>query len=301
MQFLNLTKEDLKNLALAGKIANLALTKIEQYIKPGVSIGDLYDSTVKLITKTPGVTLAFPPNISINECAAHDTAAPDETRVIPKRALVKIDIGANVNGMLSDKALTFSTDGKNLKLIKSATTALDNAISIIKPGIRISEIGHIVQDTIEGYGFKPISNLTGHQLKKGNLHSGLSIPSVKSVPFAQRAKIKKGMILAIEPFSTNGIAGYIVSSGSPLIYSSGGNPRSKIGKILVKKYQKLPFSLRSAEYYLKREKISFTDLNEILDRDQFHSYKPLVEKSKGIVAQSEHTVLVTSRGAKIIT
>ncbi|MHA2075537.1 MAG: M24 family metallopeptidase [Candidatus Hodarchaeales archaeon] len=298
---MNLTKEDLQNLVLAGRIANLTLINIEKYVKPGVSIGNLYDSTVKLITKTPGVGLAFPPNISMNECAAHDTAAPNEKRVIPKRALVKIDIGANVNGMLSDTARTFSTDGKNMKLIKSATMALDNAIRIIKPGIRISEIGNIVQDTIEGYGFKPISNLTGHQLEKEHLHSGVSIPSVKSVPFAQRAKIKKGMLLAIEPFSTNGSAGYIVSSGSPLIYSSGGNPRSDIGKILVNRFQKLPFSLRTAENYLKKEKIKYNDLNAILDRDRFNSYKPLVEKSKGIVAQAEHTVLVTSKGAKIIT
>ncbi len=301
VQLLNLTKEYLKNLALAGKIANLTLTNIEKHIKPGVSIGNLYDSTVQLITKTPGVTLAFPPNISINECAAHDTAAPNEQRVIPKKALIKIDIGANVGGMLSDTARTFSTDGKNIKLIKAATKALENAIDIIKPGIRINEIGNVVQDTIESYSFKPISNLTGHQLEKGNLHSGFSIPSVKSIPFAQRAKIKKGMILAIEPFSTNGSAGYIVSSGSALIYSATGNPRSEIGKLLVNYYGKLPFSLRSAEQCLLKEKINHTDLGTLLDEDQFNSYKPLVEKSHGLVAQAEHTVVVTSKGAKIIT
>lgn len=298
---MDLTKQDLKNLVLAGKIAHLALDKLEKYVKPGVSIGQLYDSAVKLIVQTKGVDLAFPPNISINECAAHDTASPNDQRIIPKKSIVKIDIGANVNGLLSDTARSFSTDGKHIKLISSANAALKNAISIIKPGIRVNEIGAIVQNTIEDYGYKPISNLTGHQLERAELHAGLSIPSIKSATFGHRAKIKKGMVLAIEPFSTNGSAGYIVGSGDPLIYSAAGKPKSEIGKLLFKKYQKLPFSLRSATKFLKVSGKKVTNLVAVLNDDRFHNYKPLVEKSKGMVAQSEHTVLVTANGAKILT
>ncbi|MFX1548391.1 MAG: M24 family metallopeptidase, partial [Promethearchaeota archaeon] len=157
---MSLTREELHDLVLAGKIAHLTLNQIEKHVKPGVSIGTLYDAIVKVIVKTGDVDLAFPPNISMNDCAAHDTAAPNEKRVIPKRALVKIDIGVNVNGMLSDTARTFSTDGKNFRLIKSANAALEKAIDIIKPGLRISEIGAVVQETIEDFGYKPISNLT---------------------------------------------------------------------------------------------------------------------------------------------
>ena len=301
---MSLTREELQDLLLAGKIAHMALDQIEKYVKPGISIGALYDSIVKFITKTKGVDLAFPPNISINECAAHDTAAPDpiEKRKIPKKALVKIDLGANVNGMLSDTARTFSTDGKHFQLIKAAKDALSNVIAIIKPELRINEIGAVVQETIESYGFKPIANLTGHQLKRGTLHAGLSIPSIKSVHFAQRSKLQKGMILAIEPFSTQGNAGYVIEgSGPPLIYSSKGNPKTDIGKILVKRYQKVPFSLRSATLFLKKQHYIADNLSEILDKDNFHGYRPLIEKTRGLVAQAEDTILVTNKGAKIIT
>ena len=300
MDLLDLTKQDLKDLVLAGKIARLTLDKLEKHVKIGVPIGKLYDLAVNLICKTEGVDLAFPPNISMNECAAHDTAAPNDNRVIPA-GLLKIDIGANVNGFLSDTARTFSTDGKYAKLIKSANVALKNAIDIIKPGIRLNEIGAIVEDTIEGYGFKPIANLTGHQLERGNLHAGISIPSVKSTHFGKRSKIKKGMLLAIEPFSTNGTAGYIVNSGNPLIYSLSGKPKSDTGSILAERYQKLPFSLRSATFLLEERGKKVDNLAEILDNDNFHSYSPLVEKSKGMVAQAEHTIFVTSNGAKILT
>jgi len=299
---LDLTKQDLKDLVLAGKIAHLTLDKLEKHVKPGVSIGKLYDLAVNLICQSEGVDLAFPPNISINECAAHDTAAPNDNRVIPRDfATVKLDIGVNVNGLLSDTARTFSTDRKHAKLIKSANVALKNVIDIIKPGIRLNEIGAIVEDTIEGYGFKPIANLTGHQLERANLHAGLSIPSVKSAHSGKRSKIKKGMLLAIEPFSTNGTAGYIVNSGNPLIYSLSGKPKSDIGTILAERYQQLPFSLRSATFLLEEKGKKVDNLAEILDKDNFHTYSPLVEKSKGMVAQAEHTVLVTSNGAKILT
>jgi len=299
---MSLTNEELHDLFLAGKVVHLAMNQIEKYVKPRVSIGSLYDIIVKIITSTKGVDLAFPPNISINECAAHDTAAPLEKRTIPKQALVKIDIGASVNGMLSDTAKTFSTDGKHSRLIKSATDALNNAIDIIKPNLRINEIGVTIQDTIENYGFKPIANLTGHQMTKGTLHAGLSIPSVSSVSFSKRSKLKKGMVLAIEPFSTSGKAGYVEESLSPpLIYSTRGNPKTDTGKILVERFQRLPFSLRSAALFLKSKKISADNLGKELSRDNFHGYRPLIEKTRGLVAQAEHTVLVTSKGAKIIT
>ncbi|MFX1424005.1 MAG: M24 family metallopeptidase, partial [Promethearchaeota archaeon] len=261
----------------------------------------LYDAIVKVIVKTGDVDLAFPPNISMNDCAAHDTAAPNEKRVIPKRALVKIDIGVNVNGMLSDTARTFSTDGKNFRLIKSANAALEKAIDIIKPGLRISEIGAVVQETIEDFGYKPISNLTGHQMQKGILHTGISIPSVKSTPFSQRTKLKEGDILAIEPFSTLGKAGYVEATGLPLIYSSKDNPKTEIGKILKKRFQILPFSLRSADLFLKNLQKPTDNLVEIMKKDNFHGYSPLFEQTHGFVAQAEHTVLVTSNGAKILT
>ena len=299
---MSLTSEELHDLYLAGKVVHLAMDQIEKYVKPKVSIGSLYDIIVKIITSTKGVDLAFPPNISINECAAHDTAAPLEKRTIPKKALVKIDIGASVNGMLSDTAKTFSTDGKHSRLIKAATEALNNAIDIIKPNLRIKEIGVTIQDTIENYGFKPIANLTGHQMTKGTLHAGLSIPSVSSIPFSKRSKLQKGMILAIEPFSTSGKAGYVEEGMSPpLIFSARGNPKTQIGKVLVNRFQRLPFSLRSATIFLQNQHISTDNLGELLKQDNFHGYTPLIEKSRGLVAQAEHTVLVTSRGAKLVT
>jgi methionyl aminopeptidase len=294
---------ELHDLQLAGKIAHLTLDQVEKVIKPGVEVAKLFDLIESLIMKR--ADLAFPPNISVDNCAAHDSAAINEKRTLSKKALVKIDIGANVNGMLSDTCRTFSMDGKNSRLIKASKEALNAAIEVIKPGARVNEIGIAVQDKIESFGFKPIANLTGHQLEKGHLHAGLSIPSVKAIPFSKRGKIKNGMILAIEPFATNGNgmnAGYVEDAPRPaLIYSSTGKPRSEVGKLLVNKYQRIPFALRSANRFLEQNKIKVDDLTAILDKDSFHGYRPLVERTGGLVSQAEHTVLVTSKGGRILT
>ena len=295
--------EELHDLQLAGKIAKLTLDQIKSYIKPGISIGALHDTLIKLIQKR-GADLAFPPNISLDHCAAHDTANIEEARVIPKRAIIKIDIGANVNGMLSDTAKTFSTDGKNIRLIKASQEALNKAIEILKPGIRVSDIGLVVQDTIEHFGYKPIANLTGHQLEKAHLHAGVSIPNVKAMPFSKRTKIKEGMILAIEPFATNGTgpnSGYVDNLGEPLIFSSNGNPQTEVGKILTKRFELLPFSLRYANQYLVEQNVKVNNLSQILSQDRFHGYPPLVEKTGGLVSQAEHSVLITKSSAKILT
>ncbi len=294
---------ELHDLQIAGKIAHITLEQVEKVIKPGLNIGNLYDVIESMITKR--ADLAFPPNISIDQCAAHDSASIDEKRVLSKKALVKIDIGANVNGMLSDTARTFSLDGKHTRLIKASKDALQAAIDIIKPGLRVNEIGEVVQDTIADMGSKPIANLTGHQLEKGHLHAGLSIPSIKSTPFSKRAKLKAGMILAIEPFATNGQgmnAGYVGDAQRPpLIFSSRGNPKTEVGKLLVQRFQKVPFALRSAHRYLIRKQMKVEDLGSLLSKDNFHGYRPLVEKTGGLVSQAEHSVLVTSKGSRIIT
>lgn len=294
--------EELRDLVRAGKIAHLALEKTCNKVKEGVKISALYDYAVNIITQT-GAKLAFPPNISINEIAAHDSAAIEEKRVIPKNALVKIDLGANVNGMLSDTAKTVCVGGKHTILIRAAEEALRNAISVIEPDIRVSTIGRVIQRSISSHGYRPISNLTGHLIDKGNLHAGLSIPNVERHGIGGgKARIKIGMILAIEPFVTMGKAGTVRDSTLPaLIYSARGKPSSNEGKKLYERYKKIPFSLRDANKFLISESIKTDDLGAILKKDKFNGYKPLVESTNGVVAQAEHTIYVTKKGAKVIT
>ena len=112
------------------------------------------------------------------------------------------------------------------------------------------------------------------------------------------------MIIAIEPFSTNGKAGSVRSgTGRPRIYSSIAPPKTEVGKIILNRYNRVPFSLRDAHRLFENKKYQFAGnkLGEILSKDHFRSYPPLIEATGGIVAQAEHTVYITRKKAIQIT
>src|SRR3989304_3096284 len=106
-----------------------------------------------------GAKPAFPINISINDRAAHYTPEVDDASVFKQGDLVKIDIGVHVDGYIGDIARSVAIGGGHKELITAAEAALENAINAIKPGAMSNEIGGIVEETIKGFGFLPVSNL----------------------------------------------------------------------------------------------------------------------------------------------
>ncbi|MFX1250568.1 MAG: M24 family metallopeptidase [Promethearchaeota archaeon] len=296
------TSEDLQNLIRAGEVAKYCRDLIIKKIEVGLSIATLYDYSVNLITHHEDVLLAFPPNISVNAIAAHDTAAIKEERIFCKGDVVKIDIGVNVGEMMCDTARTIVVGGQKGDLIEAVEEALQNAIEIIHANMRPEEIGKVIQHTIRQYGLKPIRNLTGHQITKGNLYAGLLIPNIgKRIGKRPLRRLQAGMILAIEPFSTNGKAGYTRRLSRPLIYSAREKPGSKVGLLLYKLYQSSYFSLRDGVRHLKKRGAKPFNLRQTLERDHFFGRAPLMEASGGMVAQAENTVLVTTNGCKVLT
>ncbi|MDO5846522.1 MAG: M24 family metallopeptidase, partial [Methanocorpusculum sp.] len=83
---------ELDNYLEAGRIAHAVLHSCAAEIKPGVLHADIFDMVLHKIADA-GAFPSFPPNISINECAAHDTPSPVDERVFNEGDLVKLDIG----------------------------------------------------------------------------------------------------------------------------------------------------------------------------------------------------------------
>ena len=104
---------------LAGNIAAQARNFGVDLIKPGVSFLDVANSVESKILKS-GAGLAFPVNISINEIAAHFSPRHDETLVFKKGDVVKLDVGAHIDGFIADTAVTVEVETHNYDdLIKS--------------------------------------------------------------------------------------------------------------------------------------------------------------------------------------
>ena len=129
----------------------------------GKTVYEICEEVEKEIKKR-GAKCAFPVNTSLNETAAHYTAEPNDELTISDTDLVKIDLGAQINGYIADTAVTVCYDPQYDNLVQTAEDALSNAMNMIKTGVKASDIGRTIEKTIKQVGLKPIVNLSGHSI-----------------------------------------------------------------------------------------------------------------------------------------
>ncbi|GAG18527.1 unnamed protein product, partial [marine sediment metagenome] len=159
----------------AGRIAGQALEYGKSLIKPGVLVLDVVEK-IEAKIKELGGEPAFPVQISLNETAAHYCPDKnDETKLNDQ--VVCLDVGVSVDGFIGDTACTVDLSGKNSELVLASEEALKNAIAIIKPGVKVGEIGKVIEETITKHGFRPVKNLSGHGLDEYNIHDFPTIPN----------------------------------------------------------------------------------------------------------------------------
>jgi methionyl aminopeptidase len=260
---------------------------------------------------------AFPCNISINEVTAHYTSPSGDTTIIKDGDMVKIDLGAHVNGYIADSATTVvvgSGEGpftsgdkvytreKELKMIETANEALNVAISNVRDGAVLGEIGKAVEEYVKSQGFLPVANLTGHSLDQWNLHSGLSVPNVRE---NNQQILEEGDVLAIEPFVTDGV-GMVGDMKETFIFRFLRDrplrlvESRKLLDIIKKDYKNLPFAQRWLEEDTKIRKVNLA-MRQLISSRAVYPYHVLREKSGARVAQAEHTVIVEQDGCIITT
>ena len=289
----------------AGCIASRVREQIQGRVKKGIKLIDICEHVEMLIKKLGGEP-AFPCNVCVNEVAAHYSSPRRDRRTVPKGSLVKVDIGVHVNGYIADTAITISLDPKYDAMIFAVEEALAKAIEVIRPGIRVSEVGRAIEKTVEKFGYKPIENLSGHQVGRYVLHAGKSIPNVSKLGIFGRSEIKEGEVYAVEPFLTshNG-SGEVRGSTEAYIHRfqkqrSVKSPQAKrLLKRIKNNYRSLPFSQRWFSGFSEEELDSA--FQELFSRRCLASYHSLIEKKGTPVAQAEHTVIVTKEGCYKIT
>jgi methionyl aminopeptidase len=287
----------------AGKIAGEALNYCRSLVKPGVKLLEVAEKGEEFI-KARGAKLAFPINIGINSVAAHYTPNHKDEKVFREGDVVKVDLGAYLDGYIADTARTIEVGADNYsKLIVAAEVALQNAIGVVRDGVDVSKIGRVIEQEIKSHGFLSINNLSGHKIERYHLHVGFTIPNVARFQFGK--KLKEDWIIAIEPFATNG-GGHVKNSIGGNIYSLthpewARYPSEKeFVQKAKKEFSSLPFAERWCSPLISKEKLTFL-LNSMVKRRILYSYPQLVEARKGIVTQAEHTVIVTKDGCEPTT
>jgi len=296
-------EESLEKFRLSGKILRETREEMKNFVREDMPIIEVCEKAETLIREKGGKP-AFPCNVSINEIAAHYTSPPDDDKRIPRKSVVKVDIGVHVDGYLTDTAVTVCFSQEHKSLVDTAEQALKTAIDNIRPEISTSKLGAIIEKTIKSRGFKPISNLTGHQVGRFLVHAGTSIPNVAQISFS---KIKLGEIYAIEPFVTLPDAvGRVEDLEEATIFrflksKSLKNPYAKqLLKHVEENFRTLPFAERWLQDIVPKEHYREA-FKELLSSKALMAYPIFVEVSRKPVAQAEHTVLIVEDGCVTLT
>lgn len=205
---------DLKRIKICGAILKEVLNYVASKTIPGINTYEL-DKIAEDELRKKGATPSFknyfvkgvgkyPASlcVSINNEVVH--GLPKKEKVIKEGDIVSLDLGAEYQGLYTDKAITIvagETDARSKHLIEITKKCLDEAIKVTLAGNRIGIIGETVQEIAEKSNFGVIRALVGHGIGK-KPHLDPQVPN-----FGNRNEgitIKEGMALAIEPMITLG-------------------------------------------------------------------------------------------------
>jgi len=192
----------------AGYINYLTHLEIAKNIKPGISTKELDDIAYKFITEHECIPSClnyegFPASIcvSINDEVVH--GIPSKKRIIKEGDVVSIDFCVEYKGYQSDAANTYIV-GKSTKevedLVENTKKALYEGLSVIKNGVKISDIGSKIENFAEYNNLGVVRELVGHGLGT-DIHEDPDVPNYYT---KDKTRLKTGMVIAVEPMLTLG-------------------------------------------------------------------------------------------------
>lgn len=238
---MSITKEsELIGMKRISEIVGITLKQMREYAKIGMSTKELDEFGGNILKSygaksAPYETYRFPGYtcISVNEEAAH--GIPSEKKILKEGDLINIDVSAELNGFWSDNGGSFviGTDIHNHQpLVDASKQILYKAINNIKGGVRISEIGYLIETEAKKSGFKVIKNLAGHGVGRCLHEEPENILNYRVK--TNRERFKKNTTVAIETFiSTNSTIAVELNDGWTLVGNKGGYVTQHEQTILV--------------------------------------------------------------------
>ncbi|MBI2142508.1 type II methionyl aminopeptidase [Candidatus Woesearchaeota archaeon] len=295
MEQISYSEEEIEKWKQAGRASAQALEYGLSLVKKGASVLEVCDKVDAKIFEL-GAKPSFPSQVSLNDVAAH-FCPEQEDKIILDAQLVKLDVGACVGGFLGDTAATVDLSGGNSGLVNASRAALDAAVKVVAPGVKLREIGSVIKGTISSYGFSPVVNLSGHGIGKFQVHAAPTIPNFDN---GDDTELYDGQIIAIEPFATTG-EGAIYESSNPSVFMMAADKpirdaASRQVLAEIRNYEGLPFTTRWLTRKFPAFKVGFA-LRQLSSLGIIQQFPPLVEKRHGLVSQAEHTVLVMEKPA----
>lgn len=227
---MSITKEsELLGMQKVSSAVAYALRAMINYAQPGMSTKDLDDYGAKILSdfgakSAPHLTYGFPGwnCISVDKEFCH--GIPSEKKALKEGDLINIDVSAELDGFWADNGASFVLGedvNRHQKLIDASKEILRKAISNIKGGVKIADIGQLMEIGAKKRGFKVIKNLGGHGIGRGLHEQPDELLNYKN-RFDQR-RFKKNSVVAIETFiSTISTYATEMSDGWTMVGNKGG-------------------------------------------------------------------------------
>ena len=227
---MSITKEsDLAGMQNASEAVAYTLKKMTDHAQPGMTTKELDEFGAKILTEfgaksAPHSTYGFPgwTCISVNNEFCH--GIPSEKRILKEGDLVNIDVSAELNGFWADNGGSFVLGqdiNQHQKLVDASKEILIKAISNIRGGVKISDIGFLMESEAKKRGFKVIRNLAGHGIGRGLHEQPDELLNYKNK--YDHRRFKKNSVVAIETFiSTTSSYASQLPDGWTMVGNKGG-------------------------------------------------------------------------------
>jgi methionyl aminopeptidase len=227
---MSITKEfELVGMQKASEAVAYTLLEMTKYAQPGMSTKELDNYGAKLLSdfganSAPYLTYGFPGYtcISIDNEFCH--GIPSDNRILKEGDLVNIDVSAELNGFWADNGGSFVLGediNQHQKLVDVSKVILKKAIASIKGGVRISDIGHLIESEAKKSGFKVIKNLGGHGVGRSLHEQPDELLNYRDK--SDQRRFRKNTVVAIETFiSTTSTYADTMNDGWTLVGNRGG-------------------------------------------------------------------------------
>lgn len=213
----------------ASEAVALTLKEMRNFALPGMTTRQLDNYGGQILKdlgakSAPYLTYGFPgwTCISINNEFCH--GIPSHKKILKEGDLINIDVSAELGGFWSDNGGSFvlGTDiKKHQKLVDASKQILHKAIYHIKEGVRISDIGFLMETEAKKRGYKIIRNLTGHGIGRGLHEEPREIANYSNR--RNLTKFRKNSVVAIETFiSTHSTYAETLKDGWTMVGNKGG-------------------------------------------------------------------------------
>lgn len=213
----------------AGRVVALVFEKVGPLIKPGVSTLELDKAAEKVIRDEGAIPTelgyyGYPAStcLSVNEVLVH--GIPSAKTILRDGDIVSMDLCATLNGYVGDACRTFPVGlckPNALRIIEVSKRCFENAVSLVKPGVHLGDVEHIIEETAKANGYSVVREFTGHGIGQ-SMHEDPYIPNYGKP--GTGPLLEEGMTICIEP---------MILEGKPAVRTlkDGWTTLSKDGKL----------------------------------------------------------------------